>query len=295
LFDEFINYLNATGKSNETSSKYYNNLQIFFVWVLDNLNNKSIIDVTKKDIMKWLNFMAGLKLSPSRIRVLRSSVSSLCNYIENMCDEEYPNFRNIVNKVPAPKLELTREKTYLTIEDLEIIKQGLIEREDWQKLVYLCLSYDSACRRNEAFAVTKNIDFVNNKTNVVKGKGRKTFPLYFSDETAGYIKKWLEVRGEDDCEKLFIIRKDGKVEEAKYTTLYNWTETYSKILKQKTGKNVVVYPHCFKANKLSHLYHEQKLPIDVIQQYGHHEDASTTLKSYIEKREDDVVNKVFNK
>lgn len=293
IVEEFMNYLSAIGKSKQTQVKYFNNLQIFFVWVLDNLKNKFIVDINKKDIMKWQNSLMVLGLSSSRIRVLRSSVSSLCNYIENMCDEEYPNFRNIVNKVPAPKLEYIREKTYLDIEEFEIIKQELINREDWQKLVYFCLSYDSASRRNEVYGVLKDIDFINNKTCIVRGKGGKTFPLYFSDETKEYIKKWLEIRGEDNCNKLFIIKNGQKVKEAKYSTLYTWCETFSKILKEKTGKDVVIYPHSFKANRLSHLYYDSKLPINVIQEYGHHESSETTLKSYIEKRNDDVINQVF--
>lgn len=294
LSNEFMDYLSATGKSKETQLKYVNNLRIFFVWVLNNLKNKSIIDITKKDIMKWQNSMMVLELSSSRIRTMRSTISSLCNYIENMCDEEYPNFRNIINKVPAPKLEYIREKTYLTAEEFEIIKQELIIRQEWQKLVYFCLSYDSACRKNEAYGVMKNIDYENNKTNVVRGKGGKTFPLHFSSETKEYIKKWLEIRGEDNCDKLFITKRNNEVKEAEPYILYNWCETFSKILKTKTGKDVVIYPHFFKSNRLSHLYYDSKLPINVIQEYGHHNDASTTLNSYIEKREDDVINKVFN-
>jgi integrase len=295
LTSEFMDYLSASGKSIETQKKYLNNLQIFFVWVLDNLEDKSIAEINKKDFMKWQNYMAKKELSSSRIRMMRSSVSSLCNYIENMCDEEYPDFRNVVNKVPAPKLIYNREKTYLDFEDFEAIKQELIEQQDWQKLVYITLSYDSACRLGEAHKALKTIDFVNNKTNVVTGKGGKTFPLYFSDETKVYIQKYLEIRGNDDCDKLFIVKNNGKIEPAKYSTLYKWCEKFSKILLDKTGKNMVIYPHCFKSNKLTHLYYDDKLPINVIQEYGHHNDSSTTLNSYIQKRDNDVLDQVFKK
>ena len=294
LTDEFMDYLTASGKSKETIKVYYNNLQIFFVWVLENLNDKSVVEINKKDIMKWQNFMVKLSLSSSRIRIMRSSVSSLCNYIENMCDDEYPDFRNIVNKVLAPKLQYIREKTFITEDEFNIIKDELIKNNDWQKVVYLCISYDSACRRGEAFRILKNIDFENNKTNVVVGKGGKIFSLYFDDNTKEYIKKWLEIRGNDDCDKLFVVKKDGKVSEAKYATLYNWCNVFTDILKEKTGSNKVVYPHSLRGSRLTTLHYEKNVAVNVLQEFAHHSDPSTTLNHYIEKRENDVINKIFN-
>lgn len=294
LTDEFMDYLTASGKSKETIKVYFNNLQIFFVWVLENLSDKSIVEINKKDIMKWQNYMVKLSLSSSRIRIMRSSVSSLCNYIENMCDDEYPDFRNIVNKVPAPKLIHVREKTYLEENDFIIIKEELIKREDWQRLVYLCISYDSACRRGEAHKILKNIDYDNNKTNIVVGKGGKTFPLFFSDETKEYIKKWMDIRGNDDCNKLFAIKKNGKVIGVKYSTLYNWCDTFTEILNEKTGKNMIVYPHSLRGSRLTNLHYDKDMPINVLQEFAHHSDPSTTINSYIEKRENDTINKIFN-
>ena len=53
--------------------------------------------------MKYQNYlMNDLKLSSNRIRRLRSTMSSLANFIENILDDEFKDYRNIVNKIPAP-------------------------------------------------------------------------------------------------------------------------------------------------------------------------------------------------
>jgi integrase len=175
-----------------------------------------------------------------------------------------------------------------------MLKKALMEKNEWQKLVYLSLSYDSAGRKTEVWLVSKNIDWVNRETNIVRGKGGKTFTLPFSKETEIYIKKWLEVRGEDDCDKLFVMKTaEGKVRPISKQTLNNYCEYFSELYKELTGKEVNIYPHCFKANRLNSLYREDKLSLEVIQQFGHHSSSQTTLNNYIEHRQDDVNNRVF--
>ena len=50
---------------------------------------------------------------PSRVRRLRSAISSLSNYVENIIadeDEDFAGFRSIVKKIEAPPLEKDTEK-----------------------------------------------------------------------------------------------------------------------------------------------------------------------------------------
>jgi integrase len=220
----------------------------------------------------------------------------MSKYIEDVCDDEYPTFKNIINKIPAPKLEYTRKKTYLPDSDFTLLKNELKNRGEWQKLSYLSLAYDSASRKSEINQTLKNIDFVNNETTVVRGKGGKKFTQPFSDETAEYIKKWLEVRGTDNCEKLFVIQShDNTVRPISKGILNAWCVYFSDVYKEITGKDEWIYPHCFKSNRLSNLYHESKVPLEIVQQYGHHSSPDVTLKSYIEQKSSTVRDIIFKK
>lgn len=295
LLEEFLSYCSSKGMSKESIIQYKNKVEIFFVWLLERKDNKSFIEVNKKDIMLWQSEKVNEGKSSSTVRQIRSALSSLSKYIEDICDE-YKDFKNIINKIPAPKTKYIREKTYLPDSDFIMLKEELKKRNEWQKLCYLSLAYDAASRKSECHQTLKQIDFVKNETMIVIGKGGKTFTQAFSDETAGYMKEWLKIRGEDNCDKLFVIKtQKGIVKPISKNTLNGWCKYFSKVYKDLTGKDEWIYPHSFKTNRLSNLYHEDNIPLEVVQSYGHHNDPSTTLNSYIEKKSSKINAMIFKK
>lgn len=295
ILEEFLSYCSSKNMSQESIIQYKNKIEIFFVWLLENKENKSFLEITKKDIMLWQSEMVNNGKSSSVIRQYRSALSSLSKYIEDVCDE-YKDFKNIVNKIPAPKTEYTRKKTYLPGSDFVMLENELVKREEWQKLCYLSLTYDAASRKSECFQSLKQIDFEKNETTIVKGKGGKKFTQPFSNKTAIYIKKWLESRGEDDCDKLFVTKtKEGTIKPISKNTLNSWCKHFSEIYKELTGKDEWIYPHSFKTNRLSNLYHEDNMPLEIVQDYGHHNEPTTTLNSYIEKKTSKTNAIVFKK
>jgi site-specific recombinase XerD len=137
LLNEWVEYLNSVDRSNETISQYINDAKIFFCWVSENANNKFFVEINKRDIMKFQNYLLNiLKQSPSRIRRLKSCISSLANYIESMLDDIYPSFRNIVNKIPAPAKEVVRDKTVLEEEQVNFLLKYLVKKKITNVLVY---------------------------------------------------------------------------------------------------------------------------------------------------------------
>ena len=295
LIEEYLSYCISQGLSSESIKQYKNKVEIFFVWLLENRNNKSYIDVTVQDIMIWQAEEVKAGKSSSTIRQIRSAVSGMSKYIENIYDKEYPSFRNVWKRLPAPKQEYIRAKTYLPESEFILLIKALIEREEWQKLAYLTLSYDAAGRKTEVWLASKYIDWERKETNVVRGKGGKTFSLPFSKETSVYLQKWIETRGEDNCDKLFIIKTaDGKVKPISKQTLNNWCEYFSALYKELTGKDEWIYPHCFKANRLSNLYHEGHKSLELIQQFGHHNSSETTMKNYIQHKDSEVNKSIFD-
>ena len=114
LYEDFLSYCKSADKSQETIRVYKNGLKIFFCWNVEFNRNKFFVDIKIKDIIKYQNFLMEKNQSSSRIRVLKSCLSSLSIYIETVEFEDYPNFRNIVNKILAPQLVKVREKTVLS-------------------------------------------------------------------------------------------------------------------------------------------------------------------------------------
>ena len=99
LVKEYFEYLTATDHSVQTKNKYLSNIKIFFKWVLENRDNKFFADMTKRDYMGWLASLQEAGLSPNRVKVLRSTVSSLAGFCETMLEDEddrFDNYRNLI-------------------------------------------------------------------------------------------------------------------------------------------------------------------------------------------------------
>lgn len=53
LKKDYIDYLESIQRSTKTISSYSNDLDIFFVWNLQNNDNKFFVDLTKRDVISF--------------------------------------------------------------------------------------------------------------------------------------------------------------------------------------------------------------------------------------------------
>ena len=105
LKNDFLTYLKSTQRSVGTINGYSNDIDIFFVWLLDNADNKFYIDVTKRDLIAFQNTMMDVNSNyTARVRRVIDALSSLSNYIEHILDDEFPVYRSIVRKIEYPLL-----------------------------------------------------------------------------------------------------------------------------------------------------------------------------------------------
>lgn len=117
LLADFLDYLRSVQRSEATIAGYENDIQIAWIWNLLHNNNIPYVNWTKRQVVRYQNWLLNENgNSPARIKRLKASLSSLANYIENVLDEDYPNFRNIINKVESPVNQPVREKTVFTEE-----------------------------------------------------------------------------------------------------------------------------------------------------------------------------------
>ena len=102
LKNDFLTYLKSVQRSSGTIDGYSHDLDIFFVWNLQNNNNKFFVDLSKRDLISYQNWLIyENENSPARVRRLKAALSSLSNYVENILDDEYEGYRPIVeDRVP---------------------------------------------------------------------------------------------------------------------------------------------------------------------------------------------------
>ncbi len=115
LLDDYLNYLKSVQRAELTIKSYKNDVEIFFCWVLLNADNKFFVEISKRDIIAYQNYLLNTnKNSPARVRRLKSTLSGLSSFIENILDDEFPNYRSIVKKIESPlTLPMTKVRGFL--------------------------------------------------------------------------------------------------------------------------------------------------------------------------------------
>lgn len=277
LLNEFIEFCESTDKSKLTIINYKSDIQICFIWSLLYNKNKFFVDFSKRDIMKYQNYLLHtLNLGSARIRRLRSSISSMANFIENMMDDLYEDYRNIVNKIPAPAKNVAREKTVLEDKQIENLLDYLVKNKQYQKACVLALAWGSGRRKSEllrfkvSYFTEENIVFgaLYKTPEKLKTKGHgsqgKLLTCYtLVNKFKKYFDLWMDYRKENlDVDKslndtLFVIKRKGQWESVKISTLDSWASQFSKQL------NVDFYFHSLRHNFCTGLL-EANIPASVI-------------------------------
>ena len=246
LLEDFIEYLQSTDKSKGTISQYSADCKICFTWSLQHNKNKFFVDFNKRDIMKYQNYLVNtLQVSPARVRRLRATISSLSNFIENVLDLDFPNFRNIIGKIPAPSMEKVREKSVFEEEDLKKLLDCLVSKGKYQQCCAIALAMSSGSRKSELtrFKVSyfdddnivygslyKTPEKIKTKGRSSKGKLLNKFTLVHFFKP--YFDLWMEERKRlgIESEWLLVSKKNNEWVQMPISTLDSWTETFSKIL-----------------------------------------------------------------
>jgi len=300
LVKEFMEYISATDKSPDTKKSYLHNLKLFFQWVMNERENKFFADLKKRDFMSWLSYLVDTQqLSPSRVRQLRSTVSSLSNFCENVLGDEdirFENYRNLILKIPAPPLEAVREKTYLSDEQVNQLLDWLEEQKAWKHCLYIAISFGTGARKGEVRQF-KRSDFDKEnlqngmyKTSVkrAKGRGRQGKQRIFlvpSEMVDKYLDLYFATRI-DDLDDLFVSKYKGVISPVSENTFNNWCNKYSKYL------GVPVYPHCYRSS-IATVLKERGKDTTKIQRMLGHKDLSTTMIYIREDDEEDIFD-LFN-
>jgi len=263
--------------SPKTITVYGSNLTMFFSWNLLNNNNKKFTDIKKLEFSEFFSYASEeLKLGSSRLNNIRSTLSSLSNFITKFYDEEYPNFRNVILTIieSSPK-EMRREKTILTDEQMENLLEHLSKSEK-QQACWLALAATSGARFTELLCFETDLidenrtafgDLFLETTKQIrtKGKGKSGKLLYkyiLKEKFMPYYKEWLKERAEILKEKklnhnFLFIKQDGNP--ATGATVRGWIEDFEKYL------GVPFYAHAVR-HYLVTLFSKKNIPQPLIQE-----------------------------
>lgn len=247
LMDDFAEYLRSGKKSEATISVYRSDLKIAFVWCLKNIGNKAFTDWTKRDVVAFQSYLIQTnRNSPARVRRIKATLSSLSNFIENVCDDEYPEFRNIIHKIESPPSNPVREKTVWDEDELNKLLEQLTKVGKYDVACFVALAMYSGRRKAELcrFRVS---DFADDKL-VCDGALYKSAPILSKGMGGGksincytlakkfkpYLDRWMQYRKEHGIKSEWLFpRSDDPKQQIRKSNVDSWALT----LQRLTGRN----------------------------------------------------------
>lgn len=304
ILNDYILELKSKGRAEKTIKQYRWDILHFLEYAKENYNNKSILELKKRDFRNFFLYMQEEGKSSARINRMQSSLRAWLTFIEED-DEEYPDYtRNPMRKIRSLEKQPVKEIVFLTDEQVTFLINYLLENNKTQKALFVSLAYDSLGRKNELLQVEKH-SFYNpeeRSTNIVTGKRGKRFRLMYANRTQEIASKWLQERGEDDIDSLWISYYNGKARALTYETLYAWAVSFRSILESKYEKDIPLGVHSMRhtgADLYSTGEHhslqymgKEKLTINEIRILMNHESIETS-QSYLKNRDEEILNKLF--
>ena len=300
MIEDYIMELRSQKKSNGTISQYNNDLRIFAIYCLDKCENKSFLELTKRDIRNFVLYCSDeWKMSNARVNRIMSSIRTILSFAEDD-DEEYEDYdRNVAAKIKGLPKESVREVVFIPDDVILKLWDKLMLEKRYKEATLLGILYDSGARRNEILQVRRDAITVNgNSTNIVKGKRGKMFRVLYFRLTKEAFKEYDKER-KDKCELLFVTSAGSP---ATAGTIYEMVTKWKKDLNELTGEeynlNVHSFRHCFIENMTNgthYLCREMnlgKVAIEKVKILAHHSDVSTT-DSYRSNDEEKDIEELF--
>jgi len=300
LVEEYLKVNNQL--SQKTKEVYTSALRQFFWFVYENLKDKPFYKISKRDFMKYMSYVQERGLSSSAIGLRKASVSSFCNYIENVVAddiEEAKNFRNFTRGMPSIAKNKVYDKVAITYDEYEILIKELEKNKDYLSLAWVATAFNVGSRRAEIIQFkTEILDYPIQEgqnyiiTHMIRGKGKsvdgKPVRFMVNTDALHYMKLWIENR-KYDSEYIFVVKYGGEIKPIST----NWANRLCKeILSPILGKRV--HPHMFKASCITYLLEKGK-DLKLVSKYvAQHEDTATTSGFYDLRSFEEEKNNIFN-
>lgn len=303
LRDGFLEYLSSVDRSQTTIIKYTDYLNVFFVYNLMFNGNKKFTEITKREFLKFQNYALNeWNWSSAHMRCVKSCLSSLSNYIENMLDDdpEFAGYKSVIKKIENPAPHAVLEKTVFSDEELQSLLDHLVSKKKYRQACCLALCMASGRRRSELprFKV-EYFDDKNLLYNALwktpekvqtKGRGKHGKPLdvyVIKSVFKPYFDLWMKFREENgiQSEWLFPNMKDYSVHMT-VNAMIQWANSFSNFL----GKPFYWHSirHYYTTNLLKH-----DIPATVVQEIVGWSDISM-IQKYNDSKLDDELHKYFD-
>jgi integrase/recombinase XerC len=268
--EQFLNYLKIQRRlSSHTLRAYKTDLAQFE----QSLKGKDIIEIAVIDVRNFVHKLHGQKMDPASVSRHLSAIRSLFKYLisEKIVD------KNPAKEVSNPKTP-TKMPSYLT----EDVMEHFLNSPDTETLsgardrAILELLYATGLRVSELISINKEQINYENRSIVVRGKGKKERLVLFGSYAQEAIKKYLIFRVElesiegADIDALFLSLRGSRLTQRSIQRIVD------KYIEQ-AGIKYKISPHSLRHSFATHMMNNGA-DIRSIQELLGHESISTTQR-----------------
>lgn len=276
LFQKYQVDMSIRDLSKNTVEQYNADLKQWFIFMHDRQFNLSVLEATEDDITEYYYWRKQQGNNVNRQKRVMASISAFYKFLRK---------KKIIKESPVEFIDRPKQgqpiavQTYLTKEQVQLMREKLEEYGDIQLQVYAFMSLTTMARVH-AIANLKwdQIDLEQRICENVLEKEGKIVELSFSEETKGYLEKLIEYRKENNINDygwLFVtpfVNVDNPIQDS---TLNSWCKKIGNMIDVPT-----LHPHDFR-HSYATLLRNAGVSLEDVSTMLNHSGTDVTKKFYI--------------
>ena len=276
LFQKYQIDMSIRDLSVNSVNAYNADLRQWFIFMYDKQFNLSVLEATEDDITEYYFWRKQEGNNVNRMKRVMSSVSAFYKFLRK---------KRLIKESPTEFIDRPKAgqpiavQTYLTKEQVQLMREKLEEYGDIQLQAYAFMSLTTMARVNAiAHLRWDQVDFEERICSNVLEKEGKLVELSFSKETKGYLDKLIEYRKENNINDHGWIFMTPFVTDDKClqnSTLDKWCKKIGNMIGVPT-----LHPHDFR-HSYATLLKNEGVSLEDVSTMLNHSGTDVTKKYYI--------------
>ena len=264
--------------SEKTIYQYKKDLEQWFIYILDNQFNQSVKDLTDDDITEFFYFCKQQGNNTERMKRRMAAISAFYKFLRK---------KKLILENPCEFLDRPKKgapvvvQTFLTKEQVQLMKDKLTEYGDLQLKTYALFSLSTMARVNAVANVKwKQIDFENRIVKDVLEKEGKIVDLFFSKEVKELLLQLKAEREEKSIDDFGWVWYSGYTTENKPIstgTLGEWCKKIGNMIGVPT-----LHAHDYRHSAAT-IAKTMGMPLEDVSALLNHSGTDVTKKYYIKE------------
>ena len=264
--------------SEKTIYQYEKDLEQWFIYIHDHQFNQSVKDLTDDDITEFLYFCKQEGNNVERMKRRMAAISAFYKFLRK---------KKLILENPCEFLDRPKKgqpvvvQTFLTKEQVQLMKDKLTEYGDLQLKTYALFSLSTMARVNAVANVKwKQIDFENRIVKDVLEKEGKIVDLFFSKEVKELLlqlKAEREEKGINDFGWVFYSGYNTEDKPISTGTLGEWCKKIGNMIRVPT-----LHAHDYRHSAAT-IAKTMGMPLEDVSALLNHSGTDVTKKYYIKE------------